>query len=146
MKLAPLLELTFTYSVLEEAGPIVGEAGTESQLWALAEGAVRGDRINGKHRSCNHPRRRADNVNVPDVHGLIETDDGAKIYYQYRGYGLVHQGTRGTIGSAWFRTGDPRYDWLNTVIAAGEGVFHDGSAPIRLYECIAGWQEDPAGS
>jgi hypothetical protein len=137
MKLVPLFELEFAYTVWEEVGAIVGETGSETQAWGLAEGAVRGERVSGSHRSCNHPRRRTDNVNVPDVHGIIATDDGAKIYYHLDGYGIATHGTRRTIGSARFRTGDARYAWLNTVVAVDEGLFTAMTAPIRFYECVA---------
>lgn len=136
MKLIPLFELEFHYTTLEFVGPLTGELGTEDQGWGLGEGAVRGARVNGSHQSCNHPRRRTDNVNLPDVHGVITTDDGAKIYYRLDGYGIATGGTRRTIGSARFRTGDQRYAWLNTVVAADEGLFTDMTAPIRFFECV----------
>ena len=137
MRLVPLFELDFGYTAWEEVGAIAGETGTETQGWGLAEGAVRGDRVRGAHRSCNHPRRRTDNVNTPDAHGMITTGDGAKIYFHMQGYGIAYQGTRRTIGSARFRTGDQRYAWLNTAVATFEGVFRGGAAPIRFYECVA---------
>lgn len=137
MKLMPLFDLEFTYTTFDFVGPMEGDKGKEDQGWGLAEGSVRGERVSGNHHSCNHPRQRADNVNLPDAHGIITTDDGAKIYYHLEGFGIATQGTRRTTGSARFRTGDPRYSWLNTVIAVDEGRFSGNTALIRFYECVA---------
>lgn len=138
MKLLPLFEMEFRYTLWEEVGAIVGETGSETQAFGLAEGAVSGERVSGSHRSCNHPRRRTDNVNVPDAHGIITTGDGAKIYYELAGYGIATGDTRRHIGSTRFRTGDERYAWLNTVVAVEGGIFTVGTmtAPLRFYECV----------
>jgi hypothetical protein len=139
MKLVPLFEMSAKYTESTFVGPL---AGGEGMIWALRQGTVAGPRIRGSHRACNHPRRRADDVNVPDVHGVITTDDGALIYYEIHGYG-VRDGAAGrrVTASSTYRTGAEKYAWLNTVIGAVEGHYlpdPEGGmvGRFRVYECI----------
>lgn len=146
MRLAPLLEIQFRYSEFTWVGPIEGSLGKEHIAWGLADGSVSGERVRGTHKACNHPRRRGDNVNLPDVHGLISTEDGSTIYYEIRGFGLPHAGTRLFFGTLAFRTASERYAWLNTTVAVGRGVFVSDDqgrdvAPFRVYEVLLDEQE-----
>lgn len=59
---------------------------------ALRQGEISGHRLRGTYRACNHPYRRSDNINEPDVHGMIATEDGALVYYAIRGYGVLEPG------------------------------------------------------
>ncbi len=109
----------------------------------MREGIVEGERVRGTYRACNHPRRRADGVNVPDVHGVITTDDGAQVYFEMHGLGVLEPGAAGrrVTGSATYRTAAPGYAWLNTVVSAVEGVYRaqpDGSllGDFRVFECV----------
>jgi hypothetical protein len=43
--------------------------------------------VTGRFRGANHPRRRGDGTFLPDFQGVITTDDGATIFFDYRGYG-----------------------------------------------------------
>ena len=143
MKLAPLFDMTVRYTKIQWAEPLNGPGGHEGQAWALREGNVEGPRIRGTHKACNHPYRRADNVNVPDVHGMIATDDGALVYYELHALGLLDPGkdTRRVVGSLTFRTGAERYAWLNLCFATVEGSYErDADSMLRgrfhAYECV----------
>lgn len=143
MRLEPLFSMSVRYTHRTYIGPIAGRDGSEGILWALREGAVDGDRIRGTYRACNHPRRRTDDVNVPDVHGVITTDDGADVYFELHGLGVPEPGQPGrrVTGSATYRTAAPRYSWLNTVVSAVEGLYKqepDGTlvGDFRVYECV----------
>ena len=144
MKLRPLFDLTVRYTETHWIEPLNGDGGQEGIAWALREGELSGDRIRGTYRACNHPYRRADGVNVPDVHGVIATDDGADVYYQIHGYGLLEPGQEAcrVIGSVTFRTGAERYGWLNRVFGTVEGRYvraADGKLEgrFRTFECVS---------
>jgi hypothetical protein len=47
-------------------------------------------RISGRFRGANHPYRRGDGTFQPDFQGVIETDDGAEVLFDYRGYGRAY--------------------------------------------------------
>jgi hypothetical protein len=81
-------------------------------------------------------------VVTPDIRGILTTDDGAKAYYEIRGYGIDVAGFRHFRGSMYFLSGDERYTWLNTVMAVMEGryVAHPEGLFIgtfQVYECVA---------
>jgi hypothetical protein len=64
-------------------------------------------------------RRRA---LVPEVRGVLETDDGATILFEWRGLApLTKTGMRRLVGSVTHTTSDERYWWLNDRVGAVEG-------------------------
>jgi hypothetical protein len=65
--------------------------------------------------------------------GVIETDDGAKIWFDAKGFGLrgydpVEPGRYILTLSLRFSTGDRRYTWLNSVLGLWEGRFNERTA------------------
>jgi hypothetical protein len=54
---------------------------------------VSGARVAGAVRWSKHPRRREDGVLIPDAHGVIETDDGARIVFHLGGYSTALEGS-----------------------------------------------------
>jgi hypothetical protein len=60
-------------------------------------------------RGLNHPRLRPDNVYLPNFQGVIETDDGAKIAFDYRGYGRPRTTDGSSSGTAFHSDRDDRY-------------------------------------
>lgn len=126
---------------------LVAEPGTNGpggQFWGELEGRVTGDRIHGSYRASNRARLRMDGTSMPDIHGLIRTDDGAEIYLTQRGYSLPDPpGQRTIVGGGLHQTAAPRYAWLNRVWVAFEGaVIADAYAPgqpllrLRVFECL----------
>jgi Protein of unknown function (DUF3237) len=79
---------------------------------------------------------RADGVMVLDVRLRLKTDDGAAIYLTYRGRFLaapeaMARFSRGALLkpeeyslaiAGRFECGDPRYAWLNDIVAVGTGT------------------------
>ncbi len=68
--------------------------------------------------------------------GVIETDDGARIWLDARGYGL--RGPDRSQPHLWrltaalhFATTDARYHWLNTTLGLWEGTFDERSGRAR---------------
>jgi hypothetical protein len=124
-----------------------GERGVESEHFFIAEGRCEG-RLAGRLRGANHPHRRTDLTYLPDFQGVIETDDGADVMFDYRGYGRAQpEGARQVVGSATHVAGDERYRWLNDVVCplAGEVRARDdaGGMNIVLDVCELVWEPIP---
>lgn len=128
MQLRPLYRAEFEYPRTWDA-ELKGEGGTENQLFLLAEGTVEG-RIRGRLHGANYPRRRTDKTAVTDFRGALETEDGAVILFEYRGYGRSHteehdrvagSHRRQWVATAFHLTHDPRYLWLNDTVCVGTG-------------------------
>ena len=115
MRLEPLYRVTFRYPEHWHV-ELEGASGTESAHFFIAEGRCEG-RVAGSFRGANHPRRRTDQTYLPDFQGAIETDDGATLLFDYRGYGrAAPPENRQVVGAAMHLTGDERYRWLNDVV------------------------------
>ena len=100
MRLEPLYCVEFTYP----------------QGWSI-ELACTG-RIAGRMRGANHPGRRTDGTFGPDFQGVIETADGAEIFFDWRGYGRAYpSGRRQIVVSGTHLSQDSRYRWLNDVVS-----------------------------
>src|SRR5439155_22982132 len=117
MQLEPLYQATFStpesWSVELE-----GSTGTEGQSFLIAEGRC-GGRLSARLRAANYPRRRVDGTLLPDVRGVLETDDGAAVLFSWRGYARqAAGGARELVGSVSHVTEDERYGWLNDQVCA----------------------------
>lgn len=116
------------------------EAG--GQLFGTMEGRLNGERVRGDLQLTNLAPRRADNVNLPTLRGLLRTDDGAVVYVEMDGIATLREvdQARVFVTSVRFRTGDQRYRWLNTIFGLLEGVLDtvsaQGVARGRAYSCI----------
>ncbi len=87
-----------------------------------------------------------------DVRATFHTEDDAYIYVQYRGVNVPTDKSRAATSSSgrtdygdayfmttpMFETGDPRYAWLNTVVAVAEGRIAPGAVEYRVYEVVNG--------
>ena len=88
-----------------------------------------------------------DSYNV-NVRAVWETDDGARIYVQYYGYIVVASSIQGGDvplhqldpadyyfrTAPTFRTGNPRYAWLNKVLCVGIGRFTEAGLGYRIFQ------------
>jgi hypothetical protein len=120
MRLELLYTVTFT---TPEAWSVeaAAEAGIEGRSFLLAEGRSVG-RLSARYRAANFPRKRADGALVPEFRGVLETDDGAAILFEWQGLAvLTDSGMRGLLGSLVHTTDDHRYLWLNDRVCAVEG-------------------------
>jgi len=118
---------------------LAGPDSNERQLFFLAEGRCEG-RISGRFRGANHPYRRSDGTFLPYFQGVIETDDGAEVLFDYRGYGRAYPVSRRQIvTSATHLSEDERYRWLNDSLSVGVGeVRLQEDGPTEL---IIEWSE-----
>ena len=120
MQLEDLYRVTFptpeSWSVTR-----TGVDGTEGQSFLIAEGRADG-RLSARYRAANYPRRRADGALEPSFRGVLETDDGAAILFQWDGLAtMTPSGMRQLLGMIQHVTDDDRYAWLNDRVCALEG-------------------------
>src|SRR5215204_1561549 len=120
MRLEPLYTVTFT--TLEAwSVEVTSDAGIEGRSFLLAEGRSTG-RLSARYRAANFPRKRVDAALVPEFRGVLETDDGAVILFEWQGLAVLSgSGMRQLLGSLVHTTDDPRYRWLNDRLCAVEG-------------------------
>jgi len=120
MRLEPLYRLSFRYP--EEWGVAIGDDTSRAgQFFFIAEGRCSGN-VAGRFRAANHPQRRADGTFLPDVHGVIETDDGATIVLDMRGYGRAYPvGARQVVVAITHVSDHPAYTRLNDCMSVGCG-------------------------
>ncbi len=115
MRLEPLYRIRFVYT---EGWAV---EGPEERHFYIAEGRCEG-RVEGRYRAANHPLRRNDGTFCPDLQGVIETDDGAVIYHDSRGYGRSYpEGRRQIVAWITHLSSDERYSWLNDAVCPAVG-------------------------
>ena len=118
MKLEPLYRVRFAY---DEDQAVAQLRGGLEQWFFVAEGRCEGG-ITGRMRGANHPQRRPDGTFCPDFQGVIETDDGATIFFDWYGYGRGYpEGRRQIVSGGTHLSDDDRYRRLNDVVCAMEG-------------------------
>ena len=128
MQLRPLYTVRFHYPDGWEVA-LEGPSGTEEHHYYFAEGRCEGT-LAGRFRAGNHPRRRTDRTFVMNMQGFIETDDGALVMVDYRGYGRAYPpGRRQVVGAAWHTTNNEKYRFLNDVVCAISGEVRAPSLP-----------------
>jgi hypothetical protein len=138
MELVKLATVRLTYTALEAL-----DFGSGGQLYGTMDGSLVGDRLRGALKLTNLAPRRADNVNLPTLRGLLRTDDGATAWVELDGIATLREGdnARVFVTTLRFRTGDERYGWLNTVFGVLEGVLDSvgvgGVARGELFQCRA---------
>lgn len=129
MKLTPICEMTMHYTWNDYV-----DYGAGGQFVGTLEGAVTGDRLRGTLKAVNVPAKRPDNVNCPTVRGIIVTDEGAKIYFEFNGISLLRQEDNARVFTTALslRTGDARYAWVNTTVGAVEGILNTTTEHLLL--------------
>jgi hypothetical protein len=136
MRFEPLYTVTFTTPEAWSV-EVVADAGIEERSFLLAEGRSTG-RLSARYRAANFPRKRADAALMPEFRGLLETDDGATILFEWQGLAvLTDSGMRRLLGSLVHTTDDLRYRWLNDRVCAVEGEVRprtDGSGSEVAFE------------
>jgi hypothetical protein len=120
MRLEPLYTVTFTTPESWSVG-VTSDAGVERRAFLLAERRSTG-RLSARYRAANFPRKRTDGALEPEFRGVLETDDGGAVLFEWQGLGvLTDSGMRMLLGSLVHTTDDPRYGWLNDLFCAVEG-------------------------
>jgi hypothetical protein len=107
--------------------------GEEGIGYGEGRGTATG-RVEGSVVWSNYPRRRSDGRMLPNVRGLVRTDDGALILFELRGRTIFEgdkPGRQNLVG--WFESDDARYRWLNDVVCIAEGLITDAGMEIYIY-------------
>lgn len=119
------------------------DIGNGGYAYGVMAGSITGERLSGALQLTNLARRRPDNVNEPTLRGLLTLQDRARAWVELDGIAILRteDQARVFVTSCRFRTGESRYEWLNTVFGILEGVLDvspgGGTARCRLFECRA---------
>lgn len=151
MKLEPLME----YYANLEPGLDLGEDGPFGKrvIVEVTGGEFNGPKLQGKFRplaAADWIIFDRDGLGHLDVRVALETHDGAIIYLQYFGHMVVNDAMASALANGtdcdWgqthfftqprFETGDPRYRWLNQVVAVAEGRVMGGRVEYKVYQCV----------
>jgi len=143
MRLEPLCDLEITYRrepLYDGLLKMVAPYGTqEGSLYGEGDAVFRGERLSGTGRWMNNARRRSDGVNLPDVHGIVRTDDDAFVLFTLQGRTLPAQDDRRRqLLTVLFEAQEERYRWLNTAVCVLEGLISPGTGSMRarVYVCV----------
>lgn len=145
MRLSPLYRCRFSYRESWSV-PVRQQDGEETQHFLLAEGRCEG-RITGRLVGANHPRQRIGGTFEADFQGVIETDDGEVIYFDYRGYGRTYPvGSRQIVGAVTHLSDGGDYQWLNDSMAVSTGEVRTTGGVTELVIDVAELVWEPLGA
>jgi hypothetical protein len=140
-----------TYTAELGASAPVGEGPHGNRLIVeVTGGHFEGSRLKGKILSGGGDWLVIDKAGFGhlDVRATFLTDDGANIYVQYygrielteaigsalaTGKGTTNFGDHYFFSQPRFETGDPRYAWLNHVMAVGQGRLVEGCVQYQVF-------------
>lgn len=126
----------------------VSAEGREGMYLGSGDGIATGERVRGRLRwssysgNCLYPQIRRgesvpDRLNLCSLNpgGYIELDDGARIAFDGKWYGLRSPERYRVSMTMTFRTEDVRYDWLNRLLGTMSGDFDEntGRAAWHVY-------------
>lgn len=149
MQLKPLLTLHADLREPTEvgAGPFGGRT-----IYDVSGGSFAGERLRGRVLPSGGDWALVDAKGVLrlDVRATLETDDGARIYVQYPGVLVINDKVTAALESGAstefgdadfftqprFETGDERYEWLNRVVAIGEGRVLPSAVEYRIFAAV----------
>jgi hypothetical protein len=141
MRLEPLYRVRFRYPEGWSVGLAApGQSEGERAFFFLAEGRCEG-RVSGRFRGANHPVRRSDGTFMPNFQGVIETDDGATVLFDMRGYGRAYPaGRRQIVAFATHVSEHERYRWLNDVVCASVGEVREAEDELVVDVAELVWE------
>jgi hypothetical protein len=143
-----LFKADLEYRSDSQSDAVVTAEEREGVYIGSGDGTVIGDRVRGTvHWSlwsgnCLYPVVRSGQSVPEGLHlctinpsGFIETQDGARIRFDGRGYGLRNPEKYQTNLTLVFGTDDARYEWLTKVVAVMNGEFDEktGRAIWNVY-------------
>lgn len=120
------------------------------RIIGITGGSFRGPRLSGKilPGGADWQLIRADGVAYLDARYTLETDDGALIYVNNKGYRHgpaealerlsrgeeVDSGLIYTRTTPWFETSAQRYAWLNRTICVATGARRPAAVELEIFE------------
>jgi hypothetical protein len=130
MRLEHLYRLRFSY------GENWRVEGPDTKFFGIAEGRCEGA-LTGRFRGANHPRLRVDDVYLPDLDAIVETDDGATVAVHLEGLGRPRDdGGRQVVGMVTHLSGDDRYARLNDAVCVVTGESQDKEIVLDVAELV----------
>ncbi|MDB4433485.1 DUF3237 domain-containing protein [bacterium] len=149
----PKLEYLMTYRADLKPPVEIGAAPTGTRrIFDVTGGEFEGPRLKGKilASGADWLLIGGDGVGRLDVRATFETHDGAQIYLQYHGVLVINEkivraldeGKESQYGDTYFmtqprfETGDPRYAWLNSVVAVAEGRVLPSAVEYRVFQVV----------
>jgi hypothetical protein len=146
--LVHLFDATVQFTSESPADAVVSPDGREGLYLGSGDGVATGERIRGRLRwslysgNCLYPQIRRgeavpDRLNLCTLNpgGYIESEDGARIAFDGKGYGLRSPERYRVSMTMAFRTDDARYWWLNRQLGMMSGDFDEktGRATWHVY-------------
>jgi hypothetical protein len=131
--------------------PVVPTEGREGELIGSGDGVADGDKLAGRLRwsmfAADCPFRpdggervnNGDHVCTTNPALILETRDGATIWFDAKGFGLRRENAEPTwvlTASLRFHTDDARYSWLNQAPGVWEGVFDEEAQHARYHAFV----------
>lgn len=145
MRLIHLCDMELAH---EGVALLVRPYGSEEGLvFGQGGGKVIGERLRGSAHWFNHAHRRSDGVMLPDMQGVITTEDGAVIAFSMQGRTVWVPTREGILGNQMlyvsFESQDERHRWLNNALCVSEAIITlpgQGVGPrmikgARVYVC-----------
>ena len=133
LELIPLCRAEFE---IGEAIVLEGTPTGNLMVGEIADSRWEGERFRASqrgHAAADWLDIAPDGTGVIDVRMTVETHDGALVYVEYKGRSSLETGLAYATPS--FRTGDPRYRWMNTLQAVAKGWF-DAEAMRMIYPTV----------
>jgi 5-methylphenazine-1-carboxylate 1-monooxygenase len=147
IELAPLMHVNVTLEPVRDLGETpLGRR----RIIGITGGTFKGPRLAGKilPGGADWQVIRSDGVAFLDARYTLETDDGALIYVNNKGYrhgpqDVIERMARGeevdpTLyymrATPWFETSAPRYAWLNRTICVATGARRPAAVELDFYE------------
>jgi hypothetical protein len=116
----------------------IGSIGVNRVIVPVSGGTFDGARLKGTVLpGGDWIVRRPDGSSVLDVRIILQTDDGRKIYMQYRGISYTPKdGAQYWRIVPVFETGAEKYLWLNNIIAVGVHRTLPGKVAYRIFQIL----------
>ena len=121
IELVPLCEATL------QVGELISLENTPTgslRIGEIVQSSWQGERFRARQRgraAADWLDMAPDGTASVDVRLVVETHDGALVYVTYGGRFDAERGV--AYSAPVFRTGDPRYAWMNRIQAVGRATF-----------------------
>ncbi len=130
MRLDHIFDVDWRYDFMSTVRP---SEAADGRTYGQGSAEFRG-RLEGTASWSNFPRLRRDRA-LPDARGALDVGDGRFVLFTLTGLSSLTDGKG--VHVMMFQTEDADHDWLNEVIAVGEGSIDPqrGVLAMRYYAC-----------
>src|SRR5439155_82209 len=116
IRIARLFEATWSYQEFVDVRPFGPELEGQAYAYSTRGGRVSGERLSGDYSLVQYPRRRSDDVLLPDAHGMVRASRDQIVMTRFGGFGVPAGPGRRAI-THWMRfVAAGEFAWLNGVI------------------------------